>query len=212
MTKINEFMLMDFLDNLERKDGEEGDLSFHSKQDVYRTMKKYFKIRSRWKVLKETPMDGVEKPKPTDEEKEKDIQVYEEEEIVDLLQTEPPLWRLMFTLALVAGLRPGELLRLNWCDVDFDNKQVNIRRSIVLTNEGPLIKSTKSKSSKRIVTLPNSMVDELKSYREQWEIGKYPCLVIDGKTCLRVDILQYFWTSLVPYQHIKTMENHLGKT
>lgn len=175
MIKINEFILMDLLDNLERKDGEEGNLSFHSKQDVYRTLKSIFKYAVRWKVLKDNPMDGVVKPKPQADEQEQDIQVYEEEEIaelLDLLQTEPPLWRVMFTLALVAGLRRGELLGLDWSDVDYDNRQIYIRRSIVLTSEGPLIKSTKSRSSKRIVTLPNSMMDELKSYRQLWDERK----------------------------------------
>lgn len=172
MKKINEFILMKLLDGLERKDGKEGDLSYHSKQDVYRTLKSIFKYAVRWRVLKENPMDGVEKPKPTDkEENDEEVQVYNEVEIaqlMELLQNELPHWRLMFTLALAAGLRRGELLGLEWKCVDFTNGQIEIRTTIVLTREGPLVKGTKTKTGRRIVTLPKSMMAELSIYHEQW--------------------------------------------
>lgn len=172
MSTINEFILMDLLDNLTRKDGKEGELSFHSKQDVYRTLKSVFKYAVRWKVLKENPMDGVDKPRTNDTEEDRDdLQVYDEEELAQLMQlvqSEQPHWQLFFTLALVAGLRRGELLGLEWKDVDFVSNQIEINTSIVLTKDGPHIKKTKTKSSKRFVTLPNSMMEELKLYRKQW--------------------------------------------
>lgn len=170
MKQINEFILMKLLDELERKDGKEGDLSFHSKQDVYRTLKSIFKYAVKWKVLKDNPMDGVEKPKPTDAEEDyEEIKVYEEEEIAELmhlLQSEPIIWRIMFTLALAAGLRRGELLGLERHYVDFDNDQIEIRTTIVLTKNGPLIKKTKTKSSRRTVTLSKSMMEELRLFFE----------------------------------------------
>lgn len=99
------------------------------------------------------------------------MQIYEEDEIETLmrmLQSESELWRMMFTLALAAGLRKGELLGLEWKDVDFDNQQIYIHQSIVLTKQGPHIKSTKTKKSKRYVTLPESVMEELKAYRIHW--------------------------------------------
>lgn len=171
MTKINEFVLMNLLDDLTRKDGKEGELSYHSKQDVYRTLKSIFKYAVRWKVLKSNPMDGVDKPKPDHTANDEDLRVYDEIEIAQLmglLQSELPHWRLMFTLALAAGLRRGELLGLDWDLVDFKNSQIEISTTIVLTRNGPLIKTTKTKSGKRIVTLPKSMVLELEDYYEHW--------------------------------------------
>ncbi|WP_342505675.1 site-specific integrase [Sporosarcina sp. FSL K6-2383] len=176
MKQINEFILMKLLDELERKDGKDGELTYHSKQDVYGTLKSVFKYAVRWKVLKDNPMDGVEKPKPTDTEEDyEEVQVYEEDEIAELmqlLQTELPHWRVMFTLALAAGLRRGELLGLEWNNVDFENNQIEIRTTIVLTKSGPLIKKTKTKSSRRTVTLPESMMAELRLFYDQQEIEK----------------------------------------
>ncbi len=172
MDQINQFHLMEILREMKRQDGKEEALSYHSKQDVYRTLKSVFKYAVKWGVLEKNPMDGIEKPRPNDTvDQQKEMQVYEEEEIdtlMQLLQSEPYMWRMLFTLALAAGLRKGELLGLEWKDVDFVNKQIYIRQTIVLTKQGPHIKTTKTKNSKRYVSLPDSVIDELKAYRKFW--------------------------------------------
>ncbi|MDM5231438.1 tyrosine-type recombinase/integrase [Lysinibacillus pakistanensis] len=172
MIKINELIILDLLDNLQRKDGKTGELSFHSKQDIYRTLQSIFKYAVKWKVITDNPMENVDKPKAADTEyDQKELQVYDEEEIsqlMELVQNEPDHWRIIFTLALAAGLRRGELLGLEWKNIDFVNNQIEIKQTIVLTKAGPHIKRTKTKSSKRVVTLPISMMNELKVYRKKW--------------------------------------------
>lgn len=172
MDQINAFHLMNVIRDMKRYDGKDAPVSYHSKQDVFRTLKSIFKYAVKWNVLAKDPMDGVEKPRPSDtDDVDKEMQIYEEDEIeklMILLQGESELWRMMFTLALAAGLRKGELLGLEWKDVDFENKQIYIQQSIVLTKQGPHIKSTKTKKSKRYVTIPDSVMDELKRYRQHW--------------------------------------------
>lgn len=172
MNTVNEFILLGLLDSLTRKDGKDGELSFHSKRDVYGTLLGLFKYAHKWKVITQNPMDGVDKPKPNDnEEYNRDLQVYDENEVSELMrliQNEAEHWRIMFMLALAAGLRRGELLGLEWKCVDFVDNQIEIRTTVVLTGNGPLIKKTKTRSSKRIVTLPESMMNELKAFRKQW--------------------------------------------
>lgn len=172
MDQINQFHLMGILRDMKRYDGKDEPVSYHSKQDVYRTLKSIFKYAVKWGVLPSNPMDGIEKPRPSDtDDVGKEMQVYEENEIetlMQMLQSEPELWRMMFTLALAAGLRKGELLGLEWKDVDFVNQQIYIHQSIVLTKQGPHFKSTKTKKSKRYVTLPESVMEELKTYRKYW--------------------------------------------
>ncbi|MEA0554617.1 site-specific integrase [Lysinibacillus irui] len=172
MDQINAFHLMSVVRDMKRYDGKDEPVTYHSKQDVYRTLKSIFKYAVKWNVLSNNPMDGVEKPRPSDtDDVDKEMQIYEEDEIETLmymLQSEPELWRMMFTLALAAGLRKGELLGLEWKDVDFENQQIYIHQSIVLTKQGPHIKATKTKKSKRYVTLPESVMEELKAYRIHW--------------------------------------------
>lgn len=172
MDQINQFHLMSVIRDMKRYDGKDEPVTYHSKQDVYRTLKSIFKYAVKWGVLANNPMNGIEKPRPSDtDDVGKEMQIYEEDEIetlMQMLQSEPTMWRMMFTLALAAGLRKGELLGLEWKDVDFDKQQVYIHQSIVLTKQGPHIKSTKTRKSKRYVTLPESVMDELKAYRKYW--------------------------------------------
>ncbi|WP_312124686.1 tyrosine-type recombinase/integrase [Lysinibacillus boronitolerans] len=175
MDKINQLMLLNLMQNLTRKDGQEGELTYHSKQDIYRTLQSVFKYATEWKVIEKNPMHGIKKPKPPKDAVKEKLQVYNEDEIAQLLQlvqSEPSHWRLLFTLAVTAGLRRGELLGLEWKHVDFDNQQILIEQTIVLTGSGPLIKGTKSDSSERVVSLPGSMMKELKEYHLQWRKDK----------------------------------------
>ncbi|KYG89159.1 hypothetical protein A0U40_12510 [[Bacillus] sp. KCTC 13219] len=175
MKDVTSFDLMDLIRDMKRQDGKNKPLSYHSKQDVYRTLSSIFKYAVKWGVLEKNPMAGVDMPRPNDTDDMKEQQVYEEGEIaqlMQLLQKEPAMWRMMFTLALAAGLRKGELLGLEWSAVDFDKAQIYIHQTIVLTKQGPLIKGPKTKKSKRYVTLPESVMNELKTYRKHWAKDK----------------------------------------
>jgi len=43
-------------------------------------------------------------------------------------------WRAMFAVGTFAGLRTGEVIALEWGDVDFDARTIHVRRSV----DGPL--------------------------------------------------------------------------
>jgi len=61
------------------------------------------------------------------------------------------------------GMRPGEIIALTWCDIDFNKKQINIYKTIVNKKIGPV----KTKSSKRkIDMLPLSKL----ALKEQYKI------------------------------------------
>lgn len=121
MDGIRSMLLLDLLTNLKRKDGKEGPLSNHAKGDVHKTLKSIFKYATLWRVINVDPMDGISKPVDK-HEAEKEVNVYEPEEVTALLaaaQNEPPHWRIFLTLAIVAGVRRGENLGLEWSKVDF---------------------------------------------------------------------------------------------
>ncbi|MFC4409443.1 tyrosine-type recombinase/integrase [Chungangia koreensis] len=171
MEQITSLLLLDLLSNLKRKDGKEGELSYYSKEDIYKTLKNVFKHAKMWNVIPTNPMEGVSKPKNKDKTTVKELNVYEPEEVAALLeavQNEPIHWRIFVTLAIVAGIRRGENLGLEWSKVDFQNNQIEISQSIVKGKNGPIIKGPKSKASYRVVSLPQSVMEELKEYRIHW--------------------------------------------
>lgn len=51
---------------------------------------------------------------------------YTKEELRKLLAAADPFWKLIVHLGFLAGLRKGEMLSLEWEDVDFDNHQIKI--------------------------------------------------------------------------------------
>jgi integrase len=72
----------------------------------------------------------------------------------------------LFVLALVTGLREGELLGLRWSDVDLDAATVTVRGSMQPDDRGRrVIEETKTRSSRRLVVLPRLAVAALLSHR-----------------------------------------------
>ncbi|MBI3551582.1 MAG: site-specific integrase [Elusimicrobia bacterium] len=51
---------------------------------------------------------------------------YTQEEIGKLIEVADPFWRVVIYLGFYAGLRKGEMLALEWADIDFERHQVRI--------------------------------------------------------------------------------------
>ena len=79
-------------------------------------------------------------------------------------------------LCLYTGLRVGEVCGLKWEDIDFSNKPLIIKRTIQrinnmncnIKNKTVLMESTpKSETSKRIIPIPNFIIDILKEFQQK---------------------------------------------
>lgn len=130
----------------------------------YRVLKNIFSRAYEWKLIKQNPFDGVKKPVV----KYKNIIPYDENKVQQLLlalQKEPFHWRIMIMLAITTGLRRGELLGLEWHHIDWKAGIINVTQSVSMSPAGVAhVKEPKTKSSKRKVSLPDSMLAELKEY------------------------------------------------
>ncbi|PID20156.1 site-specific integrase [Sporosarcina sp. P3] len=171
MDQFKPLLLADLLNGLTRKDGKEGDLSVASKVEVYKTLSSVFKYAVKWKVIMVNPMDSVNKPSDRQAPQSDELNVYEPNEIKALFaaaENEPIYWQVFLTLALTAGLRRGELLGLEWGKVDKVNKCIDVSTTIVKGKTGALIKQPKTRKSNRLITLPDSTMDELDRFRKHW--------------------------------------------
>lgn len=70
-----------------------------------------------------------------------------------------PEWRCAITLALKSGLRQGELIGLQWGDVDLDLGRLNVRRTVYRGVEG-----TPKGGRSRIVDLPTVALEALRNH------------------------------------------------
>lgn len=76
--------------------------------------------------------------------------------------------RVLYNLALFGGLRKGELLALQWSDVDWDSRKIRISKSAGVADGKPIIKKPKTKNSIRTVVFPESVMTLLRQhYLEQ---------------------------------------------
>ena len=68
-------------------------------------------------------------------------------------------------VALLTGLRKGEILALQWKDIDFGEKTISVTKSIEHIGKKPNIKSTKTEAGNRLVPLLTILVERLASHK-----------------------------------------------
>jgi integrase len=72
----------------------------------------------------------------------------------------------LFTLALGSGMRQGELLGLQWGDIDFERGTLEVRRTLTWVKKEPVLKEPKSKASRRKIAVPKFALDALWGHRQ----------------------------------------------
>jgi integrase len=72
----------------------------------------------------------------------------------------------MLTVALTTGMRLGELTGLKWSDIDFEHKNLQIRRTVTYRGGyGFIVSEPKTTRSKRKIVLPIPLIEVLKRHR-----------------------------------------------
>ena len=79
----------------------------------------------------------------------------------------PTQFKLFYLLALFCGMRRGEIIALEWSDLDFNNNTVNISKSTTVVNGKPLTKVPKTATSIRKISVPISVMAIAKAYRKE---------------------------------------------
>lgn len=76
-------------------------------------------------------------------------------------------YELDFRFALQTGLRAGELSGLKWKDVDWDNRMLNVERSVNVINCELIVGEPKSKSGHRKIPLTEEAVEILQEQKKK---------------------------------------------
>lgn len=126
-----------------------------------------FSYAVKMEMLTDNPCKRVTVPKG--EKKEKDIYTLEEvAHLFQLLETAPLKYRTFFTLAIYSGFRRGEMLGLEWKDIDWEHNVISVRRTSNYTaSKGIYTDTTKTKKSQRSLKFPQSVMDLLREYKNE---------------------------------------------
>lgn len=122
-------------------------------------------------MLNDNPCRNVTIPKG--EKKEKQIYTLEEiAQIFELLDGDdvPTKYRVFIKLAVYSGFRRGELLGLEWKDINWESNLISVRRTSNYTVEqGTYTDTTKTKMSQRTLKFPNYVMELLRELKAEQE-------------------------------------------
>lgn len=181
MDQIHTIHLVTFFAGLTRKDGKP--LATNTKLNVYKAAKSIFDAATDWKTIAVNPMDGVKRPSAGKEEKKKlrkTKRAYTREEtriIIDALLNKLELsWSLYYIGAILGAFRRGEMLAIEWPEVDFEAGGFYINKQITFDEEGNKTEGElKTESSEGFVPMPRWYMERLKNYYRTWLKEKLQC-------------------------------------
>jgi integrase len=141
-----------------------GPLAARTVGHVHRLLRRAFGHAVVWGSLQQNPAIAARPPRVT----EREIEIPSEAEIAAVLNHLRQHNRLLYALAvlvLATGIRRGEACGLCWKDFDIEAGLLRVERSLETTKEeGLRIKSPKTRHGRRAVSLPASVVEELRAH------------------------------------------------
>lgn len=136
--------------------------TMHKYHGVLYTM---LKCAVRWQMIAVNPADAVEPPKLDT----KEFTAYTDEqahEMLEALKQAPTQWQAYVLLALYGQLRRGEMVGLDWKNVEGDTVKV-VQSAIYVPGEGIKLKAPKTASGVRNVVIPRPVVDALRRWKAE---------------------------------------------
>ena len=128
-----------------------------------------------WQLIVANPAERVQPPKARKPKRRS----YDDEqtkillENLELLPSEDTKYKVAIILTVFTGVRLGELMGLEWQDVDFKNGIISINRSSqYLADMGVFTKVPKTESSIREIAIPEFIISLLEEYKLWYEEQK----------------------------------------
>lgn len=198
-----------FLHSLRFPDGGRG-LSASSVNIVQSVLKSAFDYACESGIMETNPCDGIKRPSAAVSKAEaftRDEQRRLERAILDSGDV-----RLNgVLLCLYTGLRIGELLALEWSDVDLRKGIIKVGKTVYRSKDengrwGVYVDAPKTASSERIVPLPSYIVDILKKQKRKAMSG----FVVENKKAERMSVrsYQYLFGRLTAVAGVRSLNFH----
>ena len=186
INKIRPTDIMKFYDLLEkdtqlvRKKGNNGSktkkpLSGKTILEHHRLLRAMLHKAVYWQLIVANPAERVQPPKARKPKRRS----YDDEqtkillENLELLSIEDTKYKVAIILTVFTGVRLGELMGLEWTDVDFKNGIISINRSSqYLSDMGVFTKVPKTESSIREIAIPEFIISLLEKYKLWYEDQK----------------------------------------
>lgn len=123
-----------------------------------------FEFAIEHEIIVKSPMDKIECPKLT-KKKVDALSVEQANTFFKSLYNCPIELRCMLYLLITTGVRRGELMGLQWRDIDFENLTISIERNVTYTaTSGTVVNTPKTDNSIRLIPLLPSVIELINQY------------------------------------------------
>ena len=169
MIEVTPFVLQQFVNELVEKTN----LASSTIHKIFDVLKVSFAKAVKLKIIKENPIVLVDLPKI----KKSEMKVWDINQVNFFLENvsnikRPSKYITAYLLALLTGMRQGEILGLRWRDIDFQTKQIFITQT--LSHDGKELRnSTKTRAGNRAIHIPNVLINCLKIERKKFLENKF---------------------------------------
>lgn len=132
---------------------------------IYRVISASLKKAKVLKLINENPTIGITLPKI----RKSEINIWTSEQVNHFLSEGKSVYRptrfyIACVIAVLTGMRQGEIMGLRWSDIDFNERIIYIRQT--LTQAGEIKVGAKNNASIRNVHIPVKLIEELKLHYE----------------------------------------------
>jgi integrase len=140
-------------------------LSNNSMVHLHATLRGAIKRSLRLKKIKNNPLDGVEAPSRI-KSNVNPLTQSEMREVLRLAENEKGMWPSLWRITLLTGFRQGEVMGLNWEDVDFEEGTLRLHQQIQRqTGRGLVLKELKAHAKGRKIMLDSKTLAYLRNWK-----------------------------------------------
>jgi len=151
-----------------RADGKPGGLSARTVRYIHAVLSESLAHAVKYGFIQRNPAEIVDPPRI----ERKQLTVWQPEHAQKFLAfaaTDPLSKRRypLYVLALLTGMRQGELLGLRWEDIDLERGVVHVNRTLQRTRAGLSLQEPKTERSRRAVPIGAGVVEALRRHRRE---------------------------------------------
>ena len=175
LSKITPLDIINFtnslLDARQRFDGKEKPLSNETISKAFHVLTAMLHDAVQWQLLDSNPCDNVPRPKV----EHKKIALPSENDLsrmIACLRNVKLNFKALMFLAIVTGLRRGEILGLKWSDINLKDGFLRVERTIQVIQRKLVIKEPKTSGSRRTVALSSLVVSILLEHKAKQDERK----------------------------------------
>lgn len=162
----NIFEFREYLKTKPKKQNDNQHLSNNTINKIIILLKKIFDTGVRKSLIDKNPVENLRKL-PINK---KIITFWSIEEFArfrKLITKEEKSYDLFFTVAFFTGMRMGEILALNWNDINLLTNTIHVTKTAYFLNKRNHINSTKTRAGTRYITINNKLANMLREWKQE---------------------------------------------